>query len=524
MRTTIIAAIVCLPLFACGERTPEPRGLEIVVSPLTLSGVDEAIYTLEVKSKTGTVWRQEGLRSTRYGDGRGALTYIGTCDASDGANPHTVTLVLEELWADGVELDDPKDFKNPAPAPAGLTLTNITCVENSDTLVRFDLTVLRAARQGFFDIAVEFQDVFCSAKLDCVDELLHYPPGHAAGDGRGPTAVVGFACTAGEDDDDTYLYLNAPRIICGAGANEQVFSLPPNGLPGNQGPLGTIAYQSAIYVGQEAFTEFDKCYWNFAFGIDLTSLAALTPCRIEVQGTASGTPFVAGMSPAGVFPVITWSAPLGLDTTGEDTSARLRRTSPAQRYRLRRADRLHRLRGRVLRLPARLRRRHHHHAQHDLPTHHRWPGGLGGPRGHGRVHRDRRRHDLHVVSPPARAPGREDHPRPRRRVLRRPMLRRDTPGGRYDIDHARSALSRLRTDAAVTAISRRGAEAQRGCISPRCRRTLLLQARHASLRAEVAPLGLARPACPLRLCASARDIVAHPSPRFAARGTRPDWV
>jgi hypothetical protein len=124
--------------------------------------------------------------------------------------------------------------------------------------------------------------------------------------------VVGFACTAGSDDDNTYLYLNPLRIVCGVAPNEQVFQLQPDG-EGNAGPIPPVAWQTAIYSGQEEFEDFDKCYWNLALGLDVAALQALAPCRVELTGTASGTPFEGGVSPDAVFPVITWSVPLDLD-------------------------------------------------------------------------------------------------------------------------------------------------------------------------------------------------------------------
>ena len=296
----LISACAVVGLGACGEaRDPGPR-MQVTVAALELPGVDEAVYTLAVHNADDQlVWRAEGLRSTRYGDARGALTYIGTCNAS--ASPNRVTLILDELWA-GRLLEDPADYRNPAPAPAGIVKADVVCDENADTLVELNLTILRSADQGFFDIAVDFEDVFCSAKLDCQDALLHDPDGE-----RGPTAVVAFACTAGEGDD-TYLYLDPVRVVCG----DDSYAFLPVGAPGNHGALGPVVHQAAMYTGHEGFTAFDKCYWNVAFGLDLAALAANGPCHIEARGTAAGTRFTNGTSPDAVYPVITWDVPLTL--------------------------------------------------------------------------------------------------------------------------------------------------------------------------------------------------------------------
>ncbi len=319
LRSVHVIATALLVAPACADKSPLPgeqgsTRLQVAVAPLDLPGIDQATYTLRVHNAGGAlVWEKTGLTSTQYGDGRGSLTYVGPCDADQ--SPNSVTLILESLSTGGVALSDPEDFRNPAPAPDGITKADVACVENQDTLVELNLTVLRAARQGFFDIAVEFQDVFCSAKLDCQDVLLHYPEGHPDGPGRGPTAVIGFACTGGTDDAATWLYLNQPRIVCGTAPDEVSFAMTPDEPLGNHGPLPPVAWQTAVYSGQEQFEDFDKCYWNLALGLELDALTELAPCRVELTGTASGVRFDQGWSPDAVFPVIHWSVPL--DPSGD---------------------------------------------------------------------------------------------------------------------------------------------------------------------------------------------------------------
>src|SRR6201999_2048098 len=120
-----------------------------------------------------------------------------------------------------------------------------TCAENADTPVRFDLTIMRRAQQGFFDIAVSFEDVFCSAKVDCEDrdgdplELLF------DGDERASTAVLALACTAGANE--TNIYLDDVVVDCGPGA---VHSLVPVGARGNRpGIAASPIFGWALYAG-----------------------------------------------------------------------------------------------------------------------------------------------------------------------------------------------------------------------------------------------------------------------------------
>ncbi|TNF27904.1 MAG: hypothetical protein EP329_18885 [Deltaproteobacteria bacterium] len=136
---------------------------------------------------------------------------------------------------------------------------NFECKENQDVFVQFDVALMRPAQQGFFDIAVNFNSIFCSAKFDCAYEAAaaagscsagacaagtfhkDYPLTstctadsdcvvrsdinllHTATSGRSTTFVLGFACTAGADtattgtgDRSTQLYLDNLTLYCGA--------------------------------------------------------------------------------------------------------------------------------------------------------------------------------------------------------------------------------------------------------------------------------------------------------------------
>ena len=55
-------------------------------------------------------------------------------------------------------------FMDPGPL-----VKTFPCTPNADTPVDFDVTVMRQANQGFFDVAVSFDAIFCAAKLDCCD-------------------------------------------------------------------------------------------------------------------------------------------------------------------------------------------------------------------------------------------------------------------------------------------------------------------------------------------------------------------
>ncbi len=307
-----LAGCVGLSLAAChsADPPPTPAGrLHVAVAPLDLPDVDDACYRLTVLNGSGaTVWQEGGICADRFGDGRGAITWVGPCDAADPQN--VARLELEELFDGGGALAR-STYRNPCGhldngnhdgfPPCELP---VRCEENTDVAVSFDLVVMRDARQGFFDVAVNFEDVFCSAKVDCQDALLH---GDGDGGARGPTVVVAFACTSGEDQP-TWLHMSDVAVVCDGGTTW----LDPHLGPGQVGAQSDAVWELATYRGQEAFADLDKCYWNLAFGLDLGPEGAARECRLIAHGTASRAPFDdSRRSPAGwIYPYIAFDVAL----------------------------------------------------------------------------------------------------------------------------------------------------------------------------------------------------------------------
>jgi len=308
---TVISTLSAL--VACSDDGALPPGGRVAVSvaPLSLSGITEARYRLTVtNSATNVVWTRE-ITSTGAGDGAGAASWVGPCDAD--ASPNTVALELLELR----DADGPLgaiDFANPAPDGAPVT-RSAPCVANRDTAVGFDLTVSRAARQGFFDVAVELTDLFCSAKLDCLDdvgelELLHRPDG-----ARDLTAVLAVACTGGVGAD-TRLALGDLAITCtGLGAPLTVDVHQP---VGNQNPTfgptpnsTDLLFQVATYRGAEQLGggAFTKLYWSVALGLNDLAFPAAGHCDLTTTARATDGP-VDAIATTDAYPIIAWDVPL----------------------------------------------------------------------------------------------------------------------------------------------------------------------------------------------------------------------
>ncbi len=320
----VIASCLAALLFGCLDAEPPPTDaggdsvVTIEVAPLTLDGVTDADYTIRVTNAPNgggdVVWERTSLTSSQYGDGAGSLSYVGPCDADTVGNSVTLTLVgLSE--GNGVPVAE-ETYENPGPLTR-----NVDCVANTDVSVSFDITVVRHARQGFFDVAVDFDNVFCAAKLDCVDEaggplrLLHNDL-----DERDRTAVMGFACT-GDPSGDTFLYMDDPIITCDGIANVTIKASEIGTLDVDQSPHVNAAgylFGAAIYRGEESLAS--KAYWNIALGLDDSTFGTAGNCTLIGRATASDAPAFPQtldgfpLPEGSVYPVIDWSVQLTNDT------------------------------------------------------------------------------------------------------------------------------------------------------------------------------------------------------------------
>jgi hypothetical protein len=298
------------PLGCVAEPPPGGPSVAIAVAPLDLPGVTNASWRLTVSTASDTVWTRD-VTSRAFGDGAGSLSYVGPCDADAGANTVTVELLGLFRGAAGDVPVDPASYHNPGPLAR-----TVTCLANSDVAVAFEVTLARAATQGFFDVAVTFDDIFCSAKLDCQQEsgapitLLSDSTGV-----RRPTVILGFACTADTAAQDTTLYLNAISLAC---ANSNTATIDPAGGPGRlsdgagitQSDVTPVLFGAAVYRGQEDLGGVGKLYWNLALGLELGTAGAES-CTLTTRGTAASGALVNSATAAGsTYPYITWSVPL----------------------------------------------------------------------------------------------------------------------------------------------------------------------------------------------------------------------
>jgi hypothetical protein len=241
-----------LAVAACGEVSEAPEtGMRIAVRPLALEPVLRVCYDLSVQDALGMVLWQAGDPNVSYDNGDngtlcsdvwgtgsgGDIQYIGSCDTNN--NPNIVSLVIDGIYTIDGRLVDGVDWL-PTCTAAEPCRQYVQCAPDDNVLVNFDVVVMREANQGFFDIAVTFDDIFCSAKVDCTYDAEGDEPIMAVHDGDKPvnTAVVGLACTAGpdttEEDIQSVLLVNDVRIQCGeigaqSGSVTNLWACTPDG-------------------------------------------------------------------------------------------------------------------------------------------------------------------------------------------------------------------------------------------------------------------------------------------------------
>lgn len=318
--SSVVGLVGVFALFSCSGGQPNKlssSNVNVVVQALELSGVADACYTISAASRDNSeTWSVEACASEYGADG--SISYIGPCDAT--SNPNTVSVTLDRLVdSTGKAITD---FENPCP-PSAPCSKNVECVENADTQVEFDLTVLRDANQGFFDIAVSFDDIFCSAKFDCAEpdggpiELLYGPDGE-----RAPTAVMGLACTAGPGQK-THLYMSDVEIVCDSRSAPTVISIDPTQGPGNfygensPAPAGLLQVASYPTVSTVALNGelMEKASMTMAIAPDLSWPPSKERRRCSLRAQATATEDAAPASAAGAliapnYPVIAFNVPL----------------------------------------------------------------------------------------------------------------------------------------------------------------------------------------------------------------------
>ncbi|TNF22656.1 MAG: hypothetical protein EP329_28365, partial [Deltaproteobacteria bacterium] len=254
---------------ACGKNETRPARLSLAILPLELPSVGVATYDLKVEyddAETGwtTVAEITGIESIQGG----SASYVGPCVPG----PSRVTVTLTQLLTPG---GAPAEVVLPPPIQEPFV-----CVENADTFVELDVFVVMSASQGFLDLNLDLDDLFCSAKVDCAAALLQHP---TTGE-RGPTLVTGLACTGGADTtvDENYVGFENAVLCCDDGVTAACTLLgqePPD--------IGVLYTQT--YEGTEEIA--GKHFFNTAWRLDDAWLAAHDAhCTFSAFGFVTSDP------------------------------------------------------------------------------------------------------------------------------------------------------------------------------------------------------------------------------------------
>ncbi len=163
---------------------------------------------------------------------------------------------------------------------------------------------MRDANQGFFDVAINFEDVFCSAKLDCTYDndgnvpinLLFDP---VTGERR-QTAVVALACTQGPNADNrTHLHVTDVRYRCGSAMVDNVDAFvcydddAYDSNPENGDPHGEV-YGLAAFLGSSYADAEGELWTNPTAGTSYARSAMAPPSGWDAVGLRSALRIHAG--------------------------------------------------------------------------------------------------------------------------------------------------------------------------------------------------------------------------------------
>lgn len=302
LATSSLVALVA----ACGAASEPPveAGPRLTISVAALglgTGISDAVFAMTVRDPSGDpVWSVPELSAARYGGPEG-FAYSGPCDPGV---TYRIELVLLRLLDRRGEQIPATTWHNPT-SPDQPLVREAGCSAETGLPVSFALDLARDSSDGFFDVGVRFDDVFCSAKVDCVDDrgdplkLLYRGPGV-----RGETALMSLACTTGSGP--TWLFLDQLELACGGAAP---IVIDPDGAEGNHGARPPTLFETAIYHGVQVVAGDRVCYWNAALGVDVGPGAA--SCVLRTRGTAADTQWPSATSPDGhVYPWFDIEVPL----------------------------------------------------------------------------------------------------------------------------------------------------------------------------------------------------------------------
>jgi hypothetical protein len=315
---SLAGGAVALLGLACGG-SGDPRtgsggnAVTIAVAPLDGSGIGVACFDLKVETDLGTFWDKgdpetslldddnDTICSDDHGNGEGgSVRWVGACDAQEDADTSDAEGVQNTvtIWFDGVYNEDKTETSSNVYDPCGAAGCSIDfdCDPNADTRADFNFTVIRDAQVGFFDIAVRFDNIYCSAKYDdCYTD--NTPVQLFSGeDGPHKTGVFALSCT-GPAGTDVDLHYGNLAVVC-QGVSYPIDPTVDRATEADAEPSGTPLTYNAYRDTTSFACEGGTCnglYWNLAF--DLTDLPDLGACTLEFSATATNGEgvFVSGL-------------------------------------------------------------------------------------------------------------------------------------------------------------------------------------------------------------------------------------
>jgi hypothetical protein len=355
----LISALLVLAT-ACQSEDSSPgnAGFRIEIAPLGLEANTQVCYDLEVSGPGGVLWRRgdrettfaghdqsppydgtpgapdtDALCSTQFGNGSlGSITFVGTCDASGDIDPDRPGTQNEiAIWVDGVYPGSPPPSDSTVsperygwqdPCPEGCRI-EADCLENVDTPVEFNITLLRQLDRGFFVASTNAGNrIFCSASFSTCDGTAPNLLLTGRDADPDPTVALAIDCQVEPGANAPEFFFNAPVVTCtdadptttdstfeiamtcGAGISGSTsegvqieYLIGNEGLPSGCGVAPSPACVSALG----------------SLAINLSTLPPGKECSLSIEAAvAEQGIFVSGEPPpaTSLFPYITLTTPL----------------------------------------------------------------------------------------------------------------------------------------------------------------------------------------------------------------------
>ncbi|TNF22413.1 MAG: hypothetical protein EP329_28625 [Deltaproteobacteria bacterium] len=165
---TCVAGVDTLVHLDVALMKPAEQGFfDIAVQAYGDDAIRDGVWRLRVmngETPPRMVWEQ-AVQSSIHGDGHGALSFVGPCDAAPGAEDNALTAELVGLYGEAQGYDGITPIITSEPLelwPPPTLTTTVTCRLNQDVFIQLETPIARVIRTAD-DVRARFAGLTCAA-------------------------------------------------------------------------------------------------------------------------------------------------------------------------------------------------------------------------------------------------------------------------------------------------------------------------------------------------------------------------